>query len=139
MSLKIQYKSYKNKLTSLLRNAELAYYSNKLEINKSDHSKSWKVIRDITGMNTSKPTHYCLSINDCMVTDKLKIVNEFNHFFVNIGPQMAENIISTRDSLSYVDTYMHSIVIYDMSEYDGKHIILSLESNDACLDNCLAY
>ena len=42
VSLKIQYKSYKNKLTSLLRNAELAYYSNKLEINKSDHSKSWK-------------------------------------------------------------------------------------------------
>ena len=46
VSLKIQYKSYKNKLTSLLRNAEFAYYSNKLEINKSDHSKSWKIRRD---------------------------------------------------------------------------------------------
>ena len=42
VSLKRQYRSYKNKLTSLLRNAELAYYSNKLEINKSGHSKSWK-------------------------------------------------------------------------------------------------
>ena len=30
VSLKRQYKSYKNKLTSLLRNAELANYSNKL-------------------------------------------------------------------------------------------------------------
>ena len=43
VSLKRQYKSYKNKLTSLLRNAELAYYSDTLEINKSDHSKSWKL------------------------------------------------------------------------------------------------
>ena len=36
---------------------------------------------------------------------------------------MEENIISTRDPLSYVETFMHSIVIYDMSEYDVKHII----------------
>ena len=138
-SLKIQYKSYKNKLPSLLRNAELAYYSNKLEINKSDHSKSWKVIRGITGMNTSNPKHFSFSINDCMVTDKQKIANEFNHFFVNIGPQMADNFISTRDPLSYVDTFMHSIVIYDMSEYDVKHIILSLKSNAAGWDNFPAY
>ena len=73
MSLKKQSKFYKNKLTSLLRNDELAYYRNKLEIYKSDHSKSLKVIRDITGMNTSKPKHYSFTINDCMVTEKHKI------------------------------------------------------------------
>ena len=123
--------------TSAKIRQRLAYYSNKLEINKSDRSKSWKVIRDITGMNTSKPKHYSFSINDCMVTDKQKIANEFNHFFVNIGPQMVENIISTCDPLSYVDTFMHSIVIYDMSEYDVKHIILSLKSNAAGWDNYL--
>ena len=62
-----------------------------------------------------------------MVTDKQNIASEFNHFFVNILPQMAENIISTRDLLSYVDTFMQSIVMYDMSEYYVKHIILSLK------------
>ena len=30
------------------------------------------------------------SINDCIVTDKHKIANEFNNLFVNIGPQMEE-------------------------------------------------
>ena len=73
----------------MLRNAELANYSNKLEINKSDHSKSWKVIREITGMNTTKPKHYSFSINDCIVADKQKIANKFNNFFVNIGLQLA--------------------------------------------------
>ena len=139
MSLKRQYKSYKNQLTSLLRNAELAYYSNKLEINKSDHSKSWKVIREITGMNTIKPTHYSFSINDCIVTDKQKIANEFNNFFVNIGPHLAANIINTRDPLSYVNTFLHSIVIHNISEYDVKHIILSLKSAAAGCDNFPAY
>ena len=83
MSLKRQYRSYKNKFTSLLRNAELAYYRNKLEINKSDHSKSWKVMREITGMNTTKPKHHSFSINACIVTDKQKTANEFNNFCVN--------------------------------------------------------
>ena len=74
-------------------------------------------------MNTSKPKHYSFSINDCMVIDKRKITNECNNLFVHIGPQMAENIISTCDPLSYVDTFMYSIIIYDMFEYDVKHII----------------
>ena len=116
VSLKRLYKSYKNKLTSLLRNAELAHYSNKLEINKSDHTKSWKVIREITGMNTNKPKHYSFSIKACIVTDKQKIANEFNNLFVNIGPHLAANIINTRDPLSYVNTFMHSIVIHNISE-----------------------
>ena len=107
----------------MLRNAELAYYSNKLEINKSNHSKSWKVIREITGRNTTKPKHYSFSINDCIVTDKQKIANECNNFFVNIGPYLAANIINMRDHLSYVNTFMHSIVIHNISEYNVKHII----------------
>ena len=123
----------------MLRNAELAYYSNKLEINKSDHSKSWKVIREITGMNTIKPTHYSFSINDCIVTDKQKIANEFNNFFVNIGPHLAANIINTHDPLSYVNTFLHSIVTHNISEYDVKHIILSLKSAAAGCDNFPAY
>ena len=41
---------------------------------------------------------------------------------------MAAIIISTHDPLSYVDTVKQFIGIYTMSEYDVKHIILSLKS-----------
>ena len=96
----------------MLRNAELAYYSNKLEINKSYHSKSCKVvIGDITGMNTSKPKHYSFSINDCMVTEKQKIANEFNHFFVNIGPQMAD-ILLVRVTHYLMLTVLCTLLLY---------------------------
>ena len=86
-------------------------------------------------MNTTKPKHYSFSINACIVTDKQKIPNEFNNFFVNIGPHLAANIIKTRHPLSYVNTFMHSIVIHNISEYDVKHIILSLKSAAAGWDN----
>ena len=90
-------------------------------------------------MNTTIPKHYSVSINDCIVTDKQKIPNVFNNLFVNIGTHLAANIINTRDSLSYVNTFMHSIVIHNILEYDVKHIILSLKSAAAGWDNFPAY
>ena len=91
-------------------------------------------------MNIIKPTHYSFSINDCIVTDKQKIENKFNNFsFLNIGPHLAANIINTRDPLSYVNTFLHSIVIHNISEYNVKHIILSLKSAAAGWDNFPAY
>ena len=90
-------------------------------------------------MNTTKPKHHSFSINACIVTDKQKIANEFNNFFVNIGPHLAANIINTRDPLSYVNTFMPSIIIHNISEYDVKHIILSLKSVAAGWDNFPAY
>ena len=47
---------------------------------------------------------------------------------------MTVNIINTRDPLSYVATF-----IYNMSEYDVKHIMLSLKSTSAGCDNFPAY
>ena len=37
----------KNKLLSDLRNDEIEYFSNELELNKSDISKCWNVLKDI--------------------------------------------------------------------------------------------
>ena len=53
-------------------------YSNQLEINKSDLSKSWKIIKDITGLSNSKPNSTCFNINGIITTDKLKIAQAFN-------------------------------------------------------------
>ena len=92
--LKNKYKKLRNEVTSLLRNAELAYISNELEVNKPDLSKSWKIIKNITGLNNSKSNSTCFYINNIMTTDKLKIAQEFNIFYVKIGQELAEKIDS---------------------------------------------
>ena len=40
---------FNNKLTSLLRIREKEYYEEKLELNKNDLTKSWKIIKEIIG------------------------------------------------------------------------------------------
>ena len=43
--LLIEYKKNKNSLNSQLKNTEILYYSNELDINKHDASKSWKLLK----------------------------------------------------------------------------------------------
>ena len=43
--LLIEYKKNKNSLNSQLKNTDILYYSNELDINKHDASKSWKTIK----------------------------------------------------------------------------------------------
>ena len=46
---KLTYKTYNNKLNSVKRKAERDYFSNQLEINKSDMKKYWKIMKSVTG------------------------------------------------------------------------------------------
>ena len=47
--LLIEYKKNKNSLNSQLKNTEILYYSNELNIKKHDASKSWKLLKNIIG------------------------------------------------------------------------------------------
>ena len=48
---KLTYKTYNNKLNTIKRKAERDYFSNQLEINKSDMKKSWKKMKSVIGNN----------------------------------------------------------------------------------------
>ena len=52
---KINYKTYNNKLNSIKRKAEREYYSNQLEINKSDMKKSWNIMKSVIGNKRKSP------------------------------------------------------------------------------------
>ena len=51
------------------------------------------------------------SIKDAIVTDNQIIANEFNNFFVFIGPKLAHDLLSDVNPLSYVNNVVNSIVI----------------------------
>ena len=48
---KANYAKHRNRLTSLLRVNERKYHENKLEINKDDSTKCWKIIKEVIGNN----------------------------------------------------------------------------------------
>ena len=92
-----KYKKLKNILQSSLRNKEIQYYSNQLEINKHDSSKSWKILKNIIGKDSCKSSiSQTFSIDGITVTDSTAIANGFNNLFVSIGPKLANDITRRR-------------------------------------------
>ena len=52
IELNKHYRRKRNKLISELRNTEIIYYSNQLEIHKNDSKNSWKILKSIIGKKT---------------------------------------------------------------------------------------
>ena len=92
-----------HKLTSFLRIREEEYYEEKLELNKNDLRKSWKIIKEIIGKKkTSYSNSLKFNINGKPVSDKFTISNAFNNYFIEIGPQLERSINTTVNPLTYV-------------------------------------
>ena len=89
----ITYKIYKNKLNKVLKAAESEYYSKQLEINKHNMKKTWYIIKEAINKkkNTQAQDQFRLS-NGEVTKDKTVISDNFNHFFVHIGPQLAAKL-----------------------------------------------
>ena len=47
------YKTSRNEIISELRNTEIKYYSNELELHKNDLSSPWKILRLIIGKDSN--------------------------------------------------------------------------------------
>ena len=87
------YKSYKNKLTTIMRNAEKKYYSNMLTQVKGDITNTWTVLKNVINKSIKRKSpngnfeHNGVSINDPDL-----ICKTFNEFFTNIGHNLASKI-----------------------------------------------
>ncbi|KAJ8909312.1 hypothetical protein NQ315_002743, partial [Exocentrus adspersus] len=95
--LETEYKTYINKLNSLIRKTKNDYY--KLQITEAglNYKKIWNIVNSINGKNERKNVeNNDLILEDGTIVndDKIK-ANEFNSFFVNIGKQMSNKIPKT--------------------------------------------
>ena len=87
------YKSYRNKLHNLIRKMKRQYFERKFQQSKNKMKQTWININNILG-RAKKKSHQSKFKNDLgqLNTDPQVIANEFNNFFVNIGPKLANEI-----------------------------------------------
>lgn len=99
-----KYKTYKNKLTNIIRAAERNYYHNKFDIAKGNITKTWKLIRELTNPNHAVAQNIPeLKTGITTVTDKQNIADTFNEYFINVGRNLAAIIPAVKgDVLSYI-------------------------------------
>ena len=90
---KANFTTYNNILKKTIRAAKKQYYENCFHKFKSDVKKTWSTINDIIG-KTKKASDFprYFLINGQQIDDNLTIAEEFNQFFVNVGPKLAESI-----------------------------------------------
>ena len=89
-----KYKTYKNKLTTILRHAEKKYYNQLIEENNLDMKQKWGVLNKMLNRNKQSlplPDSF-KGLNNSFICDEQEIANGFNDFFTNIGPNLAGTI-----------------------------------------------
>ncbi|KAF7660965.1 hypothetical protein LDENG_00270650, partial [Lucifuga dentata] len=90
---KTKYKKYKNKLTSIIRGQRKDYYSKLLDENRSNMNGTWSVINSVIKSKAGKSAYPNYFVRDDTFLYDMKIsANEFNNFFVNVGPNLAKEI-----------------------------------------------
>ena len=89
-----KYKTYKNKLTYILRAAEKEYYNKKLIQSKSDIKRMWSTLNSVIKSKSMNAYPEEFEQEGKLLSNKTDIANEFNKFFVNVRPDLANKIIA---------------------------------------------
>ena len=114
MYIKVQ----KQKSLEPKKKTEINYYKEQFELNENDIKQSWKVIKHIIGKHEHRlyNDHEDFYINSKITTDNNQIASSFHNYFVNIGKSLSQQITSTINPLSYINTDIHHIYIADISK-----------------------
>ena len=86
------YKHYRNILSNLIRISKKLHYAKELNNVKGDSKLTWKIINSIINKNKNQIKTDTISCNGTEITSPKDISNEFNSYFVNIGPKLASKI-----------------------------------------------
>lgn len=100
-----KFKTYRNKLNTLIRKCKREYYHKKFESTKNNIRQTWKTINGMIGRQKTVSQQNTFKTDDGnVVTEPDNIANYFNNFFVDIGPKLASNIKHTgKDYYEYLD------------------------------------
>ena len=135
-----KYKRYRNHLSSLMKSAEKQYYEDSFRKNKSNLRKSWGIIKSIIGKKSSK-VNLQFMVNNQLTSNAQSIANNFNNFFVNIGPNLKKHIPDSEiDPLQYLSDIdcMHSIYLRGTNNEELTKIIKDLKDSGSGYDEVTA-
>ena len=87
------YKKYRNRLTSIMRCQKKMYYEQLLQKYKKNIKATWSVLNKVIKNCNDRcfPTNIAIGDNT-VIEDIESMVNKFNEYFVNIGPNLAKEI-----------------------------------------------
>ena len=94
------YKKYRNIYSKCVRTAQKLYTRHQISDAKGDPRKIWSVLKDALRLPKKSNQINKIIIDDDVITNNIQIANEFNSFFSNIGPSIANTVPSTNAHFS---------------------------------------
>lgn len=124
--LEFKYKSYKKKLDIIILNAK-KMYEEELVKKCNTIKKLWQYINlKIKGNKSNKNSHIdYINVNNKRIDDPIKISENFNNFFANIGHNIAKDI-TKKSEPEFNIVNNNSIFLTKIDETEISKIIMSL-------------
>ena len=88
----VKYKTYKNKLTLLLRTAKKRYYEMQLDKSNENIKQTWRILNVINRNKRKASSTLQLHDNGRDISNPEIIANKFCQYFTKIGPNLASKI-----------------------------------------------
>ena len=134
------YKTYRNKLNTLLAKAERQHYFELFDINRHNLVKTWSMIKELINKKKSSNIQTSFMINNKYVADKRKICESFNDFFINIGSKLSADIPRHNKSPTfYISNHIFdTIYLEPVTENEVENIIINLKNSSPGWDDFTA-
>ena len=127
-----RYRLYKNKLTNIIRLSKEKYYSKLVEGSRNNIRETWKLINTLIRKNSGKTiSPQSILKEDNHIYKKEDIANEFNNFFVNVGPDLARDIvqpINTDEVSNLIEINVKSMFLTAVHESEVMKIVRAFKS-----------
>ena len=127
-----KFKTFRNKLHGLIRKSKRSYYFKKFERDKNNMRQTWKTINCVIGRaQKTSLSHQYKRKSGTIITDPTIIANEFNDFFVNVGPTLASQINNSgKNYYEYLSAPCHnSMFVKPIVESEILKIINTFDQN----------
>lgn len=128
------YKTYRNHCNNIIQNVKNEFDRSMLTESKGDIKKTWKAVRSVCNISTTKSPNTVLLET---TTTPVESLNDVNNFFSSIGSHLANQILkklnATEDDLAdkTTDNFLESIFFTPTDESEILKIINSLKSESA--------
>lgn len=98
-----KFRTYRNKLTHIIRISKTRYYSDKFNSCSGNSKRTWAIINDVLHNRKSKSSiPDTMKVGNGKTNDPKQITNAFNDFFINVGPTLASDIHSDTNPNHYL-------------------------------------
>ena len=131
-----RYKECKRLVSKRIKQERRHYYNIQLAESQKEPKLYWNTIKEIIGRANSYPYPDYFIVNDHPMNDSKVIANQFNEFFINVGPQlenkMADSSITHTHYLE--ESNQHSIFIEPTTEDEINGVFKILKNSAAGYD-----